>query len=398
MRRLPTYLSTVFIVTVYLLCCVTSYARSDCEVKGKLTAGYSFPLDAAQVTILTSDGVPVATVRSDFAGRYSFNLDYLSPSQTYRLLIRKRGREFYFPNEYEAIHLKCSSAFGIGDLNIALPQDWSGGGYGTPYPTPTPMATPTPRPNPSQIPTPRPSPSPSPIRTPTPFPTPTPKPTPHSHPTYTPTPAPSPSPGINPGTQDERAVIDKLVNDLRDGRLAFLGPNTMDQGVPVNVSARITSQELNNAISQGLQGSGFPQLEPIKVGPIMKVFLTGEEGAFKITRTNGSEEQVVEGKPFAQWDWEVIPQKWGTRKLYLAATATLLVPGRGEKPVDVPVLIKPIAIKVNYSYMVKSFLSNVGNWSYLLGGTSLAAIIAAVWKWLKGRGSHNGNPPGWENV
>lgn len=122
----------------------------------------------------------------------------------------------------------------------------------------------------------------------------------------------------------------------------------------------------------------------------MKVFLTGEEGAFKITRLSSSDEQIIEGKSFAQWEWEVTPQKWGTHKLYLTATVNLLVPGRGEKPVDVPVFIKPIEIKVNYSYLAISFLSVPSNWTYIIGGGSLVAFLGGIGGWIKKRRSKKG--------
>jgi tetratricopeptide (TPR) repeat protein len=180
-------------------------------------------------------------------------------------------------------------------------------------------------------------------------------------------------------------LIREAVEKLRAGLLAFGSPDQMTQGKKEVVEARIASEPIGYYITEGFPVSGSPQVQPVKVGPVMKAFLYAQEDEFRITKLS-NEEQVVSGKPYAQWQWEVFPLKSGIRILHLRATVNLVVPGiNGEKPFDVPVLEKKIEVKVDYWYVVKEFATSAEGIRYIFGGVTIPSLIALGWAYWRKR-------------
>lgn len=97
------------------------------------------------------------------------------------------------------------------------------------------------------------------------------------------------------------AVVQDELNKLQIGQMLFNPPNEMTIGETDRVVARL-SQNLAENITQDLQGSGAPQVEPIQVGTFMKTRLTGDK--FQINALN-AEEQIVAGDHFTEWAWDV---------------------------------------------------------------------------------------------
>ena len=109
----------------------------------------------------------------------------------------------------------------------------------------------------------------------------------------------------------------------------------------------------------------------------MKVTLYAEESDFHITKLS-SEEQIVTGRPYAQWDWTVMPIRYGERSLHLKATAHVVLERFGEKSVDVPVIDKLINVRISPGYIAKETLKNASTWQYVLGGGSLMAVVSGL--------------------
>ena len=248
------------------------------------------------------------------------------------------------------------------------------------WPTPSPWASPSatgfPSPRPSATPTSWPSPTATGRPSPRPSTTPIPRPSPTAGKSPSPSPSASPSPTPKNGQQDTDwdALVTAEVQKLHDSKILFNPPLEMQQGAKERIEARISFADIGPALTEGLHGSGVPQIETLKVGPIMKVVLVGDQGAFHIEKFS-SEEQTVAGKPFAQWEWDVTPLRSGNQTLHLQASASIYVPGRGEKPVDIPVIHKSIQVKVDRWYATKEFVGN--NWQWLW-----TALIIPLGGWL----------------
>lgn len=191
--------------------------------------------------------------------------------------------------------------------------------------------------------------------------TPSPSPLPSTLPSPSPSPSPSASPIASPSPEDLEAIIEKEVQKLRDSKIVFNPPREMQEQKTEKIEARISFEDIGPAISQGLEGRGTPETATLKVSPIMRLTLTADPTAFHIEGSGA--EQVVAGKPFAQWDWYVTPLKSGDLHLILTATATIDVPGRGDKPAYYKTLEKPITVRVDRWRASKKFLAN--NWQWL---------------------------------
>lgn len=222
-----------------------------------------------------------------------------------------------------------------------------------------------------------------PLPTPSYFPSPSatfiPSPTPPPSPFPSNTPTPAASPETSPTPEDPlEAEVQKLV----ERAIAFNPPSEMRQGAAEIISARITFKEIpKEVLIEGLPGRGQPRVERIKVGSDMKVALIGNQEAFAIQNLN-NEEQVVAGKQFAQWEWNVTPLVSGTQELVLRASATISIPNRPNKNVDIPVLHRTIKVRIDPFYASRRFISN--NWQWLW--TALVVPIAlAVWRLRKGK-------------
>lgn len=227
----------------------------------------------------------------------------------------------------------------------------------------------------------------------------TPFPTPTEQIAQTQTTQPAPPPVVTTTTTqlDPDSIIDERVKRLKEGKLALFVNSSMNQGVPEKAIVRITAENIDNAIKEGLLNYSAPELQDIKVGSVMKVFLYGKEDQFQITRI-GSEEQIVEGMRFAQWEWNVVPVTWGSCTLRVKATVNLLIPGRGEKSIDVLVFDHPVHIKVNYKYMFMSFFGNKNNWPFFIGGTSILGLVVAAFKVIRKKMNSNERPQRWERL
>lgn len=242
---------------------------------------------------------------------------------------------------------------------------------------PTPTPSPLPSPKPTQIPTPRPSPLPSPR--PTQIPTPRPSPLPSVMPTPRPTPRASPSPGAtpSPNSTDWETLIRNEAAKLNEGKITFNPPAEMQEQKTEIIQARISFKDIGPTFFEGLEGPGPPQEEPLKVSEIMTVTLTGDRNAFLIQRI-GDEEQVVAGKPYAQWEWHVTPLQSGDQRLTLTATAKIFLPGRGEKPVYYKALEQPIVVHVDRWYTTKQFITNNWQWLWAVVIVPLAGLLWGI--------------------
>lgn len=212
-------------------------------------------------------------------------------------------------------------------------------------------------------------------------------PSPFSSPRFSPWPSPTATPTPTP-TLSFEALVENELKKLTEGRIVFNPPTTMQQGKAERIEARITSQDIGTKLTEGLKGRGVPKVENVKVGSFMKVLLYAKQDEFHITKLS-SDEQVVLGQPYAQWDWMVTPLDYGEHSLHLRATASVVIDRYGEKSVDVPVIDRTINVQISPGYIVKVIIRNAATWQILLGGgvgvLILTGVFAAVRRWLSKR-------------
>jgi hypothetical protein len=162
----------------------------------------------------------------------------------------------------------------------------------------------------------------------------------------------------------------------------------MDQGKVERIEARVSYQDVGDAIVKGLKGRGEPNVETIQVGQDMSVTLTGDK--FDI-RKYGSDNQLIAGRPFAQWEWDVIPLEYGDLTLHLKAVINV-----GGSAYDIPVIDRLIQVKVNPPYIAAQAARNKDIWNIVLGSGVGLLIISGLIAWLKRKRRRNQKQKPWE--
>ncbi|TAA74551.1 MAG: hypothetical protein CDV28_12323 [Candidatus Electronema aureum] len=168
-----------------------------------------------------------------------------------------------------------------------------------------------------------------------------------------------------------REVYQNELSKLPIGRILFNPPNTMKLGISERVEVRI-SRELYLNLRSNLKGSGFPQIEELKISELMKVRLSGDD--FQIVPLNEAE-QILGEKGFTEWVWDVVPLNRGRKVLHLHVTLRIRLPF-GEEKKDHPVLDKEIYVQINPIYSSKLFV--VKYWQWI---ASTLILPLAAWAW-----------------
>lgn len=189
------------------------------------------------------------------------------------------------------------------------------------------------------------------------------------------------------------------IERIHDGKILFNPPHDMDQGKVERVEVRISYDDINQAITNNLKGKGNPELDNIHAGQEMSATLSGDKDAFNI-KEYSSAKQVVSGRPYAQWEWDVTPLAYGTQTLHLKVVINL--DGVKAYPVayDIPVIDKAVNVKMNPVFIAKQAAKDKETRDLLIGGGSVAASLAAIYGLLKAwrlrKKKQQGKP--WETV
>jgi hypothetical protein len=197
-------------------------------------------------------------------------------------------------------------------------------------------------------------------------------------PTAAPLPTSAPVPGTPSPGQDLSLLIKQELDKMPVGQMLFNPPAEMEQGRAERIELRLT-QNLSEDISQGLKGSGQPEIQPLKIGTFMRARLTGDD--FEIKALN-DEEQVVSGDSFTQWAWDVTPLDSGKRTLHLAVTIRIKVGGLGEEHKDYPVIDRDVNVSVNPGFFITGFVKS--NWQWLVTAIVIP-LLGLGWRIYSGR-------------
>jgi hypothetical protein len=91
------------------------------------------------------------------------------------------------------------------------------------------------------------------------------------------------------------------------------------------------------------------------------------------------DEQVILGKSYTQWAWDVTPQRSGNLDLNLTISIKIILSGEVGLN-DYPVITKRIVVKVNPPYSFGIFIED--NWQWLMGAIILP-VLPWIWKKIK---------------
>lgn len=169
----------------------------------------------------------------------------------------------------------------------------------------------------------------------------------------------------------------KSLADIHDSRILFNPPKEMEQGKKERIEARISYHDIGDAITKGLRGRGEPQLELIQVGERMTVTLHGDEEEFEISKYS-SEEQLVAGRSYAQWEWDVTPLQYGELSLHLKAVINVIDSKKQETAYDIPVIDRVINVKVNPPYIAARAARDKQIWTIVFGSGIGVVVVSTI--------------------
>jgi hypothetical protein len=186
------------------------------------------------------------------------------------------------------------------------------------------------------------------------------------------------------------ALVQAEFARLAAGRILYNPPQEMTVARRERIEVRIT-QSMTTSLTEGLQGSGAPQVEQIPVASFMKVRLLGE--GFKITPLS-SEEQIVVGNTFTQWMWDVTPLEAGQKSLIIVVTARVKLAGFSDEQKDLNIIERKISVRVNPVYSIQTFFNENLDWLF---PAVLIPLIMGIGGWVwrswhnKARSGSRGN-------
>jgi len=108
----------------------------------------------------------------------------------------------------------------------------------------------------------------------------------------------------------------------------------------------------------------------------MSVTLHADKSEFDI-KSYGSEEQLVAGRSFAQWEWDVTPLEYGERTLHLKAVVNI-ASDQEKGAYDIPVIDRPIKVKINPPYIAAQVAKSKETWTILLGSGFGLVVVSGL--------------------
>jgi len=233
------------------------------------------------------------------------------------------------------------------------------------FSAPTPTGTPPPPP-PSSIPPPPPPPPPSSIPPPPP-------------PSSIPPPPPPPSSiPPSPPPPDPFAAVDRALEELRIGNIAYNSPSSMNIKDTAIIHLALSLSTALEELKKKVVGIGELEGEQIRISDKMEARLTGP--GFSITAIT-PEEQAVSPSELTEWRWEIAPVKKGRHHLHLTMSALFEINDTPTRRA-IRTFDKEIEVEVAWHQNVASFLQI--NWQWALG-TILIPMFVWFWKRKKRR-------------
>ncbi|MGH9452314.1 MAG: hypothetical protein ACRD11_17535 [Terriglobia bacterium] len=191
---------------------------------------------------------------------------------------------------------------------------------------------------------------------------------------------PPPPPVASSGTSVDFAAIDRALQSLPKGNIAFNAPGAMllekSYGIYLLLAPQESIQELQQALRKQIESQQNLEGVSIQIAPEMEARLTGQNFAIAAVTP---ETQAVSGQGETEWRWDVTPLKAGTGELHLTLSAILQVNG-GSVPRSIQTFDRQIPVQVTWNQRILGFISNHWDWLW-----TVVIIPMGAWIWNKKR-------------
>jgi Putative Ig domain len=177
--------------------------------------------------------------------------------------------------------------------------------------------------------------------------------------------------GISGYPSPGESLVDRVLGQLRLGNIAFNAPSTMEVEEAQSVQLVLSLEQSIGELKSSIQALGEKEGARVSVSDRMQASLFGS--AFGIVAVT-SEEQAITSRGITSWQWEVVPRKEGSHRLYLSLTALFEVNGKDTKR-SVKTFERIIEVEVTPLRRARLFVSD--NWQWLC-----ATIVIPLGLWL----------------
>ena len=174
-----------------------------------------------------------------------------------------------------------------------------------------------------------------------------------------------------PPVEDRLGAIDRILEKLEFGNIAFNAPKTINLRDTAVIQLMLGLETPIDQLKQIIEAAGEKQGAQIRVSDRMEARLSGPN--FAIT-TITPEIQAISRSNITEWKWEVKPTSDGRHYLHLTLSALLSVNG-ASTPRVVRTFDQVIEVEVVWYQRIESFFDK--NWQWLW-----AAILVPIAGWL----------------
>ena len=185
------------------------------------------------------------------------------------------------------------------------------------------------------------------------------------------------SEGPRPDVDERLKAIDKILESLEIGKIAFNAPKQMNLHDTSVIQLLLGVEKSIDELRQRLREEGEVEVANIQVSESMEARLSGQN--FFIGAIT-PEIQVVSRSNITEWKWEVKPRSDGCQRLHLTLSVRLSINGETKARV-IRTFDKVIDVEVTWPQRIASFFKN--NWQWLW-----IAILVPLAGWLWNRRRH----------
>lgn len=184
------------------------------------------------------------------------------------------------------------------------------------------------------------------------------------------------------------AEVDRVLESLDLGNLAFNSPELMGVGEVYQVELLLSPVESESVLASAVSGDGpVETVSGIRVAPEMEASLIGS--GFDIKAVTPAR-QAVSRLNKTRWAWDVSPKEKGKHNLHLTLSARIRVDGK-DTPYVVRTFSKTIKVEVSFWGTVVAWLENNLEWVWT---TLIVPLGLWLWgRWRKRKKLDSGEPP-----
>ena len=175
----------------------------------------------------------------------------------------------------------------------------------------------------------------------------------------------------SPPSHDPLRNVDKLLNKMEFGAIAFNAPGSINIEDSPQIQLILSLAETTEKLKKSIIEEGEKIGATIRVSGRMEARLS--DYMFQITAITPEIQAVSKGHR-TEWKWEIHPKEEGQHKLHLTLTALLEIDGHST-PRAIRTFSKLIEVDVTTTQKTGMFFKN--NWQWLW-----AAILVPVVGWL----------------